>query len=135
MDSYYGACVGDLKGKELMQIDILGSLTYVKGDATSPIGQGSKILAHVVNTVGKWGAGFTRALDSKWRKPSEYYQSWYKQKTTRPGRNDGTRFKLGSVQHCSVGEHLWVVNMIAQVGVRSRAAAEAGAPPPIGTRH
>jgi O-acetyl-ADP-ribose deacetylase (regulator of RNase III) len=38
-------------------------VTYVKGDATKPIGDGPKIIAHITNDDGGWGAGFTGALD------------------------------------------------------------------------
>lgn len=32
-------------------------ITYVTGDATKPVGNGRKIIAHVTNDEGGWGAG------------------------------------------------------------------------------
>ena len=43
------------------------------------------------------------------------------------GDDKNKRFKLGEVQFCNVEKNLWVANMIAQVGVRSRKQAENGA--------
>lgn len=40
---------------------------YVFGDAAYPdVSQGGVFLAHVCNDVGKWGAGFTRAVEHRW---------------------------------------------------------------------
>lgn len=38
---------------------------YVTGDATEPIGEGEKIIAHICNDQGGWGAGFVLALSKK----------------------------------------------------------------------
>lgn len=37
----------------------MASITYRKGDATAPIGDGAKIICHVCNDVGGWGKGTT----------------------------------------------------------------------------
>jgi O-acetyl-ADP-ribose deacetylase (regulator of RNase III) len=49
------------------------AITYVKGDATKPQGDGTQIIAHIVNTgndfgrghQGVWGGGFTASLDKQ----------------------------------------------------------------------
>ena len=87
-------------------------IEYMKGDATSPQGDGVKIIAHIVNTKGGWGAGFVVALSQRWPEPERAYRHWYKTKThPRSGP-----FALGNIQLVPVGPTLWVANMIAQEG-------------------
>lgn len=66
------------------------------------------IIAHICNNIGKWGKGFTAALDHLWDKPRYQYldakQYKYEQQTF--------------LVH--VGFHLYVANMIAQKGLRSK---------------
>ena len=33
------------------------SIIYTQGDATQPIGEGTKIIVHVCNDIGGWGRG------------------------------------------------------------------------------
>lgn len=89
-------------------------INYVVGDATAPVGDGPKIITHVCNDVGGWGAGFVMALSARWPQPEKAYRLW---------AVDGPEygFQLGSVQHIPVADDLWVANMIAQRGVRSTA--------------
>lgn len=79
-------------------------IRYVVGDATRPLGQGPRVIAHVVNTIGAWGAGFVVAVSRRWPEPERDYREL----DARP---------LGSVQFVSVGEGIVVANMIAQEGV------------------
>lgn len=95
------------------------SITYFKGDATAPVGDGTKIICHVCNDVGGWGAGFVLALSKRWREPEARYRAWYAQ-----GESAG--FRLGAVQLVEVEASLMVANMVAQRGVRA-----AGGVPPI----
>lgn len=32
-------------------------IDYIKGGATAPIGDGTKLLVHICNDIGKWGKG------------------------------------------------------------------------------
>lgn len=41
-------------------------IRYVTGDATDPIGHGPWMVAHVVNNIGRYGAGFSKAVLKKW---------------------------------------------------------------------
>ena len=85
-------------------------IQYVQGDATSPIGTGKRIIAHVVNDRGGWGRGFVVALSEKWTAPEEKYREWFKKQR---------RFKLGEIQIVHVEPNVSVVNMLAQSGFRS----------------
>jgi O-acetyl-ADP-ribose deacetylase (regulator of RNase III) len=86
-------------------------IQYVEGDATSPQGEGVKIIAHVCNDLGGWGRGFVLSLSAKWKLPEETYRRLAK---------DGLH--LGDVQFIPVEQNeqgvttVIVANMIAQKG-------------------
>ena len=82
-------------------------ISYVVGDATAPVGSGPKIIAHVCNDVGGWGAGFVLALSARWPEPERAYYRWYEARAT----ND---FELGAVQVVNVSRDVWVANIIGQ---------------------
>lgn len=84
-------------------------ITYVKGDATAPIGEGPKIIAHCCNDLGAWGGGFVLAISRRWPSPEEEYREWAK-------REDGA-LPLGSVQFVQVESALTVANIIGQRGL------------------
>lgn len=81
-------------------------IKYIEGDATAPIGEGSKIIPHVCNNQGGWGSGFVLAVSKKWKQPEAAYRMWAKDKET---------FKLGETQIVPVDKGLVVANMIGQV--------------------
>jgi O-acetyl-ADP-ribose deacetylase (regulator of RNase III) len=85
-------------------------ITYIKGDATCPLGAGVKIIAHVVNDRAGWGRGFVVAISKRWREPEEAYRRWAKDKN----------FILGEVQFVPVGKYLYVANMLCQHGLVGR---------------
>lgn len=80
-------------------------ITYVRGDATQPIGTGNKIIAHIVNDVGAWGAGFVLALSARWPHVREDYLDWKKR-------------KLGDTMFSYAEPQLYVAHLCAQRGVR-----------------
>ena len=86
------------------------AIHYLKGDATSPIGEGNKAIIHVCNDIGAWGAGFVLALSKKWSQPEAQYRAWAKSKVN---------FQLGFVQPVKVAKDTVVINMIGQKGIRS----------------
>lgn len=104
-------------------------IRYVIGDATNPIGDGHKIIAHVCNDVGAWGAGFVLALSRSWPEAEEAYRAWFD--TTAeilaefPGQSIST-FMLGRIELVPVAPAITVCNMVAQHGVGRR-----GGVPPI----
>lgn len=84
-------------------------IEYVNGDATSPQSDNKKIIAHIVNTEGKWGSGFVISLSNKWKEPEAQYRKWHKEK--------GDDLILGSVQFVKVADDITVANMVGQEGV------------------
>lgn len=89
-------------------------VNYVKGDATKPQGDGQKIIAHIVNDEGLWGAGFVLAVDKLSPIPRNLYLQDYRYWT----KNEGMVFiPLGQIQMSSVGHKkpdIMVCNMVAQ---------------------
>lgn len=94
-------------------------ITYLKGDATAPTGDGSKIICHVCNDIGGWGKGFVLAISKRWPQPETQYRAWHKE-----GEPGG--FRLGAIQLVDVESGLAVANMVAQRGIR-----RSGGIPPI----
>ena len=87
----------------------------VGGDATSPVGEGPKLILHICNDAGGWGAGFVLALSKKWSEPEEEYRKWWEEHK----EASGGRLPLGMIQPVSVNQgqdEIIVMNMIAQRG-------------------
>jgi len=84
-------------------------ITYLKGDATFPRGEGRKIIAHIVNNVSGWGAGFVLAISKRWEEPEARFRAW-------------SPLELGTVQFVPVERDaqgqptITVANMCAQRG-------------------
>ena len=91
----------------------MAKIIYLKGDATAPIGDGKKIIVHVCNDVGAWGAGFVMALSKKWAAPEAAYRAM-------------SNRTLGTVELVRVEPDTWVANMIAQTDIKR---APDGIPP------
>ena len=83
----------------------MANIIYLKGDATAPVGDGKKIIVHVCNNIGAWGAGFVLAISKKWKQPEAQYRA-LKQR------------HLGDVEIVQVEDDIWVANMIAQEGTK-----------------
>lgn len=81
-------------------------ITYVIGDATRPpISDGIRVIAHVCNDAGSWGAGFVLALSARDTDPEISYETW----------SERSDFGLGEVQVVEYAEPgLYVANMVAQ---------------------
>jgi len=83
---------------------------YLTGDATKPcVEDGNRVILHVVNDAGKWGAGFSGAISRQWDEPEKHYRA--------KARFAKESFNLGNVQWIFVDLELAIVNMIAQHGV------------------
>lgn len=96
------------------------------GDASLPMGSGPRIIAHIVNDQGKWGAGFTYSLSRNWPEAERDYRLWHRYRTNITlDRTKG--FHLGNVRYTLVQggtadtanpeEPLWVAHMCAQEGL------------------
>lgn len=83
-------------------------ITYTAGDATKPKGLQSerKIIAHIVNNEGRWGAGFTRALSSRWVEPEKEYRT----------EKD---YHLGKVIFTPIHDNIIVASIVGQCGIVS----------------
>jgi O-acetyl-ADP-ribose deacetylase (regulator of RNase III) len=90
----------------------MATITCVAGDATTPLGKGVKIIAHVCNDMGGWGKGFVLALSRRWPQPEADYRRWHRERA-------GNDFGLGAVRLVRVDTYLWVANMIGQHGTRT----------------
>jgi O-acetyl-ADP-ribose deacetylase (regulator of RNase III) len=84
-------------------------IKYVIGDATHPIGEGKKIICHVVNDERRWGAGFVLALSRRWEEPERVYRKMPKD-----------MLMLGKVMIVPVENDIMVANMVAQRGIMDR---------------
>ena len=82
----------------------MNKIKYVIGDATAPVAEGLKIIVHVCNDIGAWGAGFVLALSNKWMEPEEQYRAM-------------SEYNLGDVDYVQVEDDIIVANMIGQHGV------------------
>ncbi|NEA60694.1 macro domain-containing protein [Streptomyces sp. SID13666] len=87
-------------------------IEYVRGDATTPLGKGPKVIAHVCNDLGGWGKGFVLAVSRRWPEPERQYRRWHRERAA----ND---FGLGAVQLVQVDRLVWVANMVGQRGMRT----------------
>jgi O-acetyl-ADP-ribose deacetylase (regulator of RNase III) len=83
--------------------------TYVHGDAAQPRGEGSKIIAHVVNDkTATWGGhGFAPHLRAVFPKVQEEFRAW---------ALESGGLELGGAHLTQVGAELWVCTMVAQRG-------------------
>ncbi|RCS46287.1 Appr-1-p processing protein [Bremerella cremea] len=89
----------------------MSPIQFTNGDATCPIGEGPKIIVHICNDIGGWGAGFVLALSQRWPAPEAAYRRWH-------AGDEALPFELGQVQFVQVEPQLWVANMIGQRGTR-----------------
>lgn len=83
------------------------TITYAVGDATDPP-QRPVIVAHVVNDVGVFGAGFALAVAKRWPVAREDYRRWHAH---------GSNFTLGGTRLTRVDGQLWVMHLLAQHGI------------------
>lgn len=88
-------------------------MAYLKGDATEPMTRPA-LICHVCNDVGAFGAGFAKAVAAKWPYVAHQYKTWHQQE-------DAGTLLLGQVQVLEAEQGIWVANMVAQHGLRSRA--------------
>jgi len=91
-------------------------LSFVRGDATDPRGDGLRVVAHVVNDKAfLWGAGFGLAVRKHWPEAQDAFVSW--------AQKHPAEFRLGNVYHAKVSSDLIFFQMIAQHGYGPSASA------------
>jgi len=81
------------------------TISYVKGNATRPVGDGVKVIVHICNNIGAWGAGFVLALSKRWLQPEKQYKA----KRT---------YVLGSYDLIHVEDDIIICNLIGQDGIK-----------------
>ncbi|MCB0721414.1 MAG: ImmA/IrrE family metallo-endopeptidase [Ignavibacteriae bacterium] len=81
------------------------------GDARDPLGQGTKIIAQLVNTSGGVGFGFGRAMASTWPDTKRALQNW---------KRNSSEFRLGKSQLLEVERNIFVFQMLAQLGIHGK---------------
>ena len=101
-------------------------INYIVGDATAPIGTGTKMIVHCCNNQGGWGSGFVVSLSRRWDAPEQAYRLW----SENPNASvkgihhiNGGLFELGQIQIVKVESDIMVVNMIGQHRTGSRTIA------------
>lgn len=98
----------------------MSKITYIKGDATNPQGKGNKIICHICNDIGAWGAGFVLALSDKWKEPEEDYLSLFNSALVKyPKHRQLGTVRLVPVEVDKKGFVISVANMIGQSGVNT----------------
>ncbi|GAA4587751.1 hypothetical protein BJY16_008327 [Actinoplanes octamycinicus] len=129
------------------------TLSFAEGDATTPRGDGPRIIAHVCNDIGAWGLGFVRAVSRRWPEPEHEFRRWHATRADAPPARDSPLrpgagqsvpavrpeppFRLGEVQLVPVAPDLWVANMVGQHGImtkrglRTDAGYDRAAGPPV----
>lgn len=88
----------------------MNKISYVKGDATDPIYSKNRFIVHICNDLGLWGKGFVLALSRKWPGPEAAYRSLAASELPTI---------LGEFQAVPVQPGLWVINLVAQKGIKS----------------
>ena len=107
-----------------------GHIVYLTGDATKPAhpqtadGAACDAIAHVVNNVGAWGAGFSGALTRRLGPIARdtYTVAWVRQPGIGPRELGGVSVNLTALPGHSRGEYvvpLYLVHLFAQDGLPS----------------
>lgn len=89
-------------------------LTYKFGDVLEQKYENPTIIVHVCNNIGKWGAGFTRALSNRCARPERVFRY--------ASENKSPEQLLGETSFASLQAvpPLVVANMVAQNGIKSK---------------
>ena len=85
-------------------------ITFLRGDASSPVGPGKKIIAQVVNdATPNWGGhGFAQAVKRRWPEAQTEFRKWAEEAPE--------RLSLGNVHVAEVESDVAVASMVCQRG-------------------
>jgi hypothetical protein len=98
---------GVIRPREAKAGPVAPGLSYVRGDATQPRGDGPRFILQVVNDkTPNWGGAFAQALRRRYPEAQEGFRDW-----ARPGG-----LVLGTTCIDQVADGLWVASMVAQHG-------------------
>lgn len=100
----------------------MNNIFYKKGDATEINPNKNTFILHVCNNIGKWGAGFTKAIDKKTQKPKNDYLNFINDKMNGGYTKNDLLGKCVFSYIKNNNNQTWVcvVNMIAQDGVKNK---------------
>jgi hypothetical protein len=86
------------------------TITYLKGNALEPRGEGQKVIVHVVNdATPNWGGrGFAVGLKHKWPEAQREFRSW--------AEANRAHLKLGQVHLIRVSDDVSIASMVCQKG-------------------
>lgn len=93
----------------------MASIFYKNGDATNPYIEENEthiMICHICNNLGRWGTGFTSALDKKWNEPRKKYIELITE------FNRLNKDVMGAIIPANVEDNITVMNMVAQDGVK-----------------
>lgn len=92
-------------------------LQYVVGDLMNDAPCfNRRLICHVVNDIGAYGAGVSGAISKVYPKVEDEYKRWHKYEHYTLGTQI-IPFKLGNIQIVPVKPSVYVINMIGQKGV------------------
>lgn len=92
----------------------MAQIIYLTGDATDPVGEGPKVIAHICNDYGGWGRGFVLALSARDRRPEHVYRARVHQNITPLGEVYLALFDPNG--YGDLDTDTFVANMVAQHG-------------------
>lgn len=85
------------------------TVSYLRGNAMEPGGEGSRLVAHVVNDkAATWGGGFALSVRKKWPAVQDEFKEWVNE--------DPSRLALGHTHLTAITQDLSIVHMICQHG-------------------
>jgi O-acetyl-ADP-ribose deacetylase (regulator of RNase III) len=88
-------------------------ISFISGDATAPVGKGSKVVVHVCNNVRAWGAGFVLSLSRRWPTVQMDFLNQFDS-----GLNIGGDAVFTQVAFQD-GSEIFVAGLVGQDGIRS----------------
>ena len=106
--SRYPRVIGIAQSADVQGISGL-NVRHLRGDALEPRNNGINIIAHIVNDkTPNWGAGFGRAIKSKYPSVQKEFKEW--------AELHSEEFALGNTHVSNISDDLSVAHMIAQHG-------------------
>lgn len=99
----------------------MSKISYIIGDATRPVGGDLKVIVHISNNAGRWGAGFVLALSARWKLPEKSYREWYRDKAEVP-------MMLSMVDFTQPEKDIIVASIIGQNGINRSTMRSHAAP-------
>lgn len=92
------------------------TIPITKGNLFDHIDLNKKtVIFHICNDEGGYGRGFAKELAEKYPRARTLYKKWFKYKN---------HFELGNIQYVKLDKNLYVINMLAQHGYKTKSNPE-----------